>query len=418
MKLLQQTSYIFLAFSIFILAICGMGLFWGMNYLLDHQMDENLLHTKPVLLEELAQRSHLPTELFIMDEMVIIYPISQLTGRETFADTMLWIEDPDEVEYESYRKYTFEALIHDAPYKISLHHSKFEEEDLLQLIVLFILGFLLIAFLLFNLFNHYFTHRVWQPFFSILDQARRFQVQSQMPLKLPESRISEFQLLGEVLEGMVDKMIRDFVSLKQFTENASHEIQTPLTIIQAQLEIMQQNSPDQATYLEHLAIIRTATQRIGNLNKSLLLLTKIENQQFDSATSIRLDSLIQRKIKQFNPISEARQLNIKTDLQPCTIHASADLLEILISNLVSNAINHNLKKGYVSIILSPETLIIENSGPLNQLTSNEVFERFKKGKHTNSLGLGLAIVRQICERYGWVISYEARQNHRIQLLFT
>ncbi|NJE06811.1 sensor histidine kinase, partial [Thermococcus sp. M36] len=147
------------------------------------------------------------------------------------------------------------------------------------------------------------------------------------------------------------KAQQDFNSLKQFTENASHELQTPLAIIRTKFDLLIQAETLTQQQIEALQSANDALQRLSNLNKSLLLLTKIENKQFEEKVTINLKELIENKLIQLSELIQNKNIHVTYSLEEITINMNSDLAEILLNNLLVNAIKHNVPNGEIIINL-------------------------------------------------------------------
>lgn len=418
MKLLQRTGYYFMGFSLLILLIGGVGIFYGLVFMFDHEMDESLHHTRDVLHKELSKIDPLPPVIEIMDEVIDIKEISALSDLEVYKDTLREVNDEGEIEMETFRQYSYTDKINGKNYRISLHHSKFGTEHLLTLITALIIGFLLLFFLLLNLFNRFISQKLWQSFYHTIDQIRNFSLAQPDKISALPTSIDEFTTLNNVLEKMTGKLQNDYRSLKQFTENASHEIQTPLAIIQSQIELLMQQDFDEKTG-QHLHQIQLSATKLSKLNKSLLLLTRIENRQFVPKEEIALDQIINQKLEGLELLISAKSIAVKKEMTPTLVTANPILVDVIISNLISNAIKHNLENGKINIQLSSNQLQIRNLGKSLTKSTKKLFERFQKSDDAGkSVGLGLAIVKEICEVYGWTIEYHnANEWHEINIKF-
>ena len=217
---------------------------------------------------------------------------------------------------------------------------------------------------------------------------------------------------------MTDKIHIDYLQQKEFTENASHEMQTPLAVIKANLTQLMQSTTLSESDMNNLQTIENTTKKMASLNKALILLSKIENNQFKENELISVNKIINKVINNFADLIEVKNiklnLNLKDDLQ-LTINPT--LAEILLSNLVQNAIRHNVNGGIINIDLMQNKLIISNSGEALTINSNGLFTRFKKNDASkDSLGLGLAIVKSICNIYQLNIDYSySNQLHTFTL---
>lgn len=405
MKLLQQTGRYFLLFSSLAFLVAGIVLFFMLRLIISEELDESLVHARGALHQELSNSQSAPSRMKFLDQLIEIQVVTAPSDVEIFADTLLW--NDGEGELEPYRKYSYTDAIGDKFYHIRLHQSRLENEDLLTAIAALLFGLLFCFLVVVNLFNRYLSARMWKPFYQMIRQVQGFNVSKAVAHQPIASNIDEFQALDQALQQMTRKIRADYLSLKQFSENASHEIQTPLAIIRAQAELLLQNDIPDEKNLRHLQQIQQATDKLSRLNQSLLLLTRIGNRQFEQTAEVNLKELIEQKLDAIEPLIANKSLLVKTDLEVVTRMLNPVLADILLSNLIGNAIKHNLQEGKIEIYLRKEKLIVKNTGkPLNQAPAN-LFERFRKADDaTKSLGLGLSIVKEICVLYDWGIQYQ------------
>lgn len=392
-------------------------MFISLRLVLDQETDEGLRHTREVLKDYLIVLDTLPAQLRIMDEVVELRTIQSLTNTEVFTDTLFY--DVADQEYKPYRKYTFEDKIGGQLYVISLNHSRVENEDLISTILLVNLGILALLLLALNQLNRFLSLRLWRPFYQTIEEIKHFSVQDNEKINLGQTQTDEFAQLNRSLASMTDKLQRDYQSLRRFTENASHELQTPLTIMRHQVDLLLQNAKRPAADFESISHLSEAISRLGRLNKALLLLTRIENKQYKTAETINLLGTLKQKIAALRPLLKDRQLELSEDLSDCRLEINAVLADVLLNNLLENAIKYNEANGKIQLFLNSEKLKLSNTGPATSGPTEELFERFTKGKTDNqSLGLGLAIVREICTLYGWSVQYHNPQNwHEVIIVF-
>lgn len=422
MKLLTRTSRYFLLFSVVLLAIGGVVMVFALDAVLTHQLDESLSHTRTVLRKELSKRDSVPAVLEIMDEVIYFSPVSTDVHAEFYRDTALLIYDSedDELELEPFRKYVYTEVIAGKNYRVELNHTKFEKEDLALAMIGFLLGFLTLFLLSINLINRYISQRIWRPFHQIIEQIQQFNITDQKGIAVPESKTEEFALLAKSTSKMTNKLIKDYQSLKRFSENASHELQTPLAIILAQTDLLLQQPELKEDSARHLIAIQNASKRLTQLSRSLLLLAKINNKQFSVITSVRLDAYITQEIELLTPLLEHKNIQPKLKLTATTIRCNTELLTSLLQNLIGNAIKHNYKGGELAIFLQEKILVLQNTSQVSEIVDTKaLFDRFyKNGSDNGSLGLGLAIVKDICELYSWKVQYEVAGNiHKVSIMF-
>ena len=414
MKLLQRTSRYYLLFSLTIFLVQGIALFVISRYVLNHTVDEGLVKTSYVLHRQLPELDSLPRYLEVMDEVVEIEPIEKLTGHTRFTDTLIFDSSSDEQEMEPYRKYTYEDELNGRYYQISLNHSKVESEDLALVIFLSCLFLLLLTLLATNLLNKFLSERLWKPFHRTIDQVKNFSVQRSDPPVFSVSQTDEFEILNRSLERMTGQLINDYQSLRQFTENASHEMQTPLAIMRNQIDLLL--GGDERTEADYALIqsLSEAVSRLTKLHQSLLLLTKIERQQFVESEWVDLEPLIRKKLAQLQSFLADKEIGLSLAAAPTSLRIHPVLADVLLNNLLGNAIRHNRVGGKLEVTLSDHVLIISNTGPPPKINPARLFERFRKqSTSSDSLGLGLAIVKEICDQYRYGIGYRFEEDRHI-----
>jgi signal transduction histidine kinase len=300
-----------------------------------------------------------------------------------------------------------------------IRSSMLEKGDLIKTIVFFqilLLGALLLCLLL---INRWIAGKIWQPFYETLAKLKDYSLKRRTQPKLGHTDIVEFRELNGVLDRMTHKIQNDFTSLKQFTENASHEIQTPLAIIKNKLEVMIQDEELSGEQMLNLQTIYEATGRLSRLNQALLLLTKIENDQFSTTERLNLKVVVEETLTLFEDFLLAKNLRVHTDLTDCWVTLNPSLARGLLTNLISNGIKHCTEDGTLSLMLSETNLIISNPGAVPTQPPETFFERFNKANpRSDSLGLGLAIVKEICEYSNLAIFYEFDEGvHTITVQF-
>lgn len=295
-----------------------------------------------------------------------------------------------------------------------------EKSDLL-LIIAVVIG---LVFILLNI-SLYFINRklsknIWKPFYSTLDHLRRFSPDDPVFRLSTVKGIDEFTELNKTLDNLTLKVMSDYQSLKRFTEDASHEIQTPLAVIQSKLETLIQYPDLKKDQAELIKSAYTSVQRISKLIQTLLLLTKIANDQFPEKNKVNLSDLLEEKIKLFADHIDSKSLILKKEIEPgFYIETNFFLAESLVMNLIGNAIKHSDIGGTINVRLDKYCLGISNSGSPLSIPSEKLFERFYKiDKSTGSMGLGLAIVKEICSLNKWDIRYEFVENqHKFMVRF-
>ncbi len=263
------------------------------------------------------------------------------------------------------------------------------------------------------------SRKILSPFNASLRAMQLFDLRQKKPLALPRTRTREFAELNNFLNEMTNKALGDYQALKEFTENASHELQTPLAIMRGKLELLlESNITDEQAKL--IMSAHDAIERLARTNSALALLTKLENREFQNAQPLDMSLIIARVADSFKELVEMKALSWQMSIDKhVTIKLNADLAEILLMNLLSNAIRHNVPNGTVEVRLSGDSLRITNTGAPPDVPTEQLFERFRKSNQSgDSTGLGLAIVRRICEVSGYQASYTYADGlHHITVSF-
>ncbi len=264
------------------------------------------------------------------------------------------------------------------------------------------------------------SKRILAPFEETLRVIQSFNLKQKKQVELPHTRTAEFKELNSFLKKMTDKALEDYLMLKEFTENASHELQTPLAVIRSKLELLIETdiSDNQAS---HINAINNSVNKLSNIHKSLILLTKLENHEYTAGQAIDFSQIVNDAISNFKELIEMKNIRHEIAITPNVhLHFNTILADILVTNLISNSIRHNQpENGTIQIILTEKHLLIRNSGVTPEGTPDQMFLRFKKSNQSNnSIGLGLSIVKQICDINGFTIKYTYENSlHQIYVSF-
>lgn len=420
MKLFTKYSRINIVASILALLLSSIAYYFVIRVVLLHQLDDSLRVEEAEILNIVKTRGHLPEPSNYRDQRIAFLPASMPVRRQ-FLNTIrpLGSDEGDQPgtkrhhAHRYHRELLFPITAAGLSYTASVSVSEEETEDLLEWIMLITAAMILLLLGTLFLANRLLLRRIWQPFYDTLDTMRRFNLSSRQPFSAHHTEIEEFINLDAAVAQMTGKILQDYEMLKNFTDNASHEMQTPLAIINSKLDLLIQDQHLGAQHLQQLQAMYDAVGRLSKLNQSLLLLTKIENRQFTHTDLVALASLIQKKLVQFEDLVRARNLTVNTTLDNGDLRMNAYLADILLNNLLVNAIRHNQDGGQLNIHLTKDALLISNTGPALSFDPTTIFDRFTKGSHSDGTGLGLAIVKQICDNHGLPLSYDWRNHWHI-----
>jgi signal transduction histidine kinase len=340
------------------------------------------------------------------------------TVIESLTDTVIF--DRTEKEHVPYRQLTFSTTEDDTRYRVVLRRCLLESEDLLESVLgatVVALSLLLVGIIM---LNTVLSRWLWRPFHRTLEAARRFRLHTDEMFQPRRSHIDEFDRLNTVLDRMTTRIREDYTNLEQFTANAAHELRTPLTIILAKLEGLLDTGSLSETQQKLVADAYDATTRLSQLNRGLLLLTRIDARHYVERSQVNLSDEIAAQLDQYREFLQMKAIDTNAKLDPpLIVHMNPALATVLISTLLSNAVVHNIPSGSIDICSTGHRLTMVNTGRPLPMDPSLLFERFRKADQSSaSLGLGLSIALKICESYGFTLSYESRDTrHTVHVAF-
>jgi len=415
MRLFTKYNRVNIAASVGALLLGSVSYYFAVRYVLVSELDDHLRLEEAEVRDFVHQRDALPEPATYRDQQVHFEDAEGPVKRH-FTQTKL--PEGREGKLETYRELQFSIQAGGRWHTVFIDVGEEETEDLLMWIMLITAG--MIGLLLSVLFiaNRFLLRRIWQPFYTTLNGIRAFNLSTRQPLPAQSTDIDEFRNLDEAIRQMTNTISRDYEMLKSFADNASHEMQTPLAILNSKLDLLIQDTGLSKEHHRPIQAMYDAISRLRQLNQSLLLLTKIENNQFGETESVDLAPLIEAKLQQLEDPVKDRRLAVHTDLAPLQLAMNGYLADILLNNLLTNAIRHNQDGGAVNIRLGERNLRVSNSGAALGFDPAKIFDRFTKGAHSGGTGLGLAIVRQICDNYHFGLQYYYQDEvHTIDISF-
>lgn len=417
MKLLSKYNRVNIAATIIVLLLSSVIYYFVIEAVLVHQLDKNLKVEEKEIKDYILENNVLPDSSDSKDEQEIYTSLNDEKIIRRFSSIDLHNKEHDRHIY--YRQLEFPVTVNGKMYKAVVRKSQEEAEDLVQLILKITLA--IVSLLLATLFiiSRFVLNKLWKPFNSTLLQIKQFNVTGKDEVHLEPTNINEFAELNTAVSIMTKRASQDYNEIKSFTENASHEIQTPLAIIRSKLELLSQSEmkEEQMNAIQSLA---ETTNRLSKLNQSLILLTKIDNNQFAKSEALNLSNIVQHHLCNYEELIHAKGIDLTKDIQQnVMVIMNETLAEILIVNLLTNSIRHNIDNGIIKIVLNNKLLAISNTGNILVTDPALYFERFKKGSDSNeSLGLGLSIVKKICDTFNFNITYNFNESfHNITISF-
>ncbi|QHL89079.1 sensor histidine kinase [Nibribacter ruber] len=420
MKLLNHVTAYFAAILLVVLTAWATIFYYNMLDEIYDSIDDGLENQKILVMQKARQDSTVLQQKDFDEGYYKIRPIAPALGhqyKDRYQDTLMYMQN--EKDYEPVRLLTTVFQQGGQYYEMRLITSMVEEDDLIEDLLYSLLWLYLGLLATLLLLNNILLKRIWKPFYTLVHRLRKFKLDGAQPFTSPKSKIEEFALLGQTVEKLLQKNLAVYQSQKIFIENASHELQTPLAISLNKLELLAESPNLQEKELEQIGGILQNLERLTRLNKSLLLLSKIENRQFPEEQVLQLNATVKTVLQDFEDQIAYKKITLTQELDDhCSLTMNPDLANMLVVNLVKNALVHNVQGGFIAVRLTGSTLTIENSGQAAGLDADQLFQRFYKGSSANtSTGLGLAIVKAICDLYGFTINYEHTQSHVLQVKF-
>lgn len=355
-----------------------------------------------------------PEDTLRLNKLIIV-PLNETRPEgKIFSDTLVMHTQLERIE--PHLKLNATKTINNRSYFISLYDVVIEPDDIQEGVVESLVTMYLIllgAVIIIGFLSSYFFLK---PFNGTLEVIKGFSLTNpDQKVKFPKSGVKEFRRLNLFLEEMTKKVRSDYQSLKEFSENASHELQTPIAIIQGKLEVLLDTNKLNENQINQISSAQNTLHRLKNLSTSLSILTRIENKEFDQVSPINLSREVKTLLEEFKELIDLKSIELTTDIEDnVMIDADQVLIELLLTNLINNAIRHNWENGTISVTLTKNALEVMNSGVDLEMDPAELFNRFKKSNQSSSsLGLGLAIVKKICDLYSCGLTYtqEDRQHH-------
>ena len=411
MKLLTKTTLYFLIAIIPLLTAAGFYLFSQFSKEINHRSDEELINDEIQWIQYLQSQSENGTTFILRTPDISISPVNApVSEYPNISDT--YGLQPKEAKVP-YRRLFHVVSINGISYQIIILKSQEQKTVLVAnvtRIMLFVFAGLLIVTLL---FNWLISNRLWKPFKQSLVKIRDAELNKMKAIHFEKTNIEEFNELNSSLNSMAAKIYNDYVNMKEFTENAAHEMQTPLAVVQSKIELLLQDNNLTNDQVESILQAGTALSRLSKLNQSLLLLAKIENNQYETNEIISLNEITNKYMQLFQEVIKDKEVKVETHFEnEFMLQLHPLLAESLVSNLIGNAVKYNYKGGKISITTGKNEYKISNTSNLPPIDTQQLFKRFNnsnKGSDTSN-GLGLAIVKKIADTHQLEIIYHSENN--------
>lgn len=410
MKLLTKTSLNFISASVLFFLVGSMAMYFSVRNIMAEDLRNRLLQQQNEFIYTAQQNKVMD----LVSELVFVQT-TQNKQLYSFSDTVLITNE----KYMLYRKLDFSYVQNDQDYKVTILLSQSESDKLIMKIAIMNIGFAMLFFLIMFFVNRHSIKSALGVFYSTIRKLEDFEVTQSSTLSLDTAEIEEVKKLNQVFEKMSAQIRKDFISQKEYTENVSHELQTPLAIISSKADELMQADNLSKEQMEQLALLLETTNRLSKINQVLIFLTKIDNRFYTEGSTFSLNDLIKEKLSLFKDAIQDKNIKLKLDLLDIThVYMNPYLAETLIINLIKNAIVHNENGGILRISLNNKTLSIANSGSVLSFAEKDIFKRFtRSNENKKSLGIGLSIVQRICDLYTFNIAYSYADEHQFKINF-
>lgn len=395
-----------------LLAAAGYFLFSQFSREINERVDRELVYDEVQWIQYLEAITTNGSDFILRSPDLLIYPTErQPTRFPTITDTEG--RKAKENVRIPFRQLSHVVPVNGVPYQITIRKSQEQKAVLVGNIMWIMMLVFIGLFAATILFNWLISQTLWQPFRISLQKVRNLELGKMQAIHFEETNITEFNELNTALNTMTQKIHQDFISMKEFTENAAHEMQTPLAVAQTKMELLLQDPALKETQVEAIAQASMALSRLSKLNQLLLLLAKIENNQYETSEIVSLSAHTTKYLHLFEEIIRDKQISVNTDFRDeFGVRLHPFLADSLVSNLIGNSIKYNLPGGEITISINSQSFCISNTSALQPIPEQQLFQRFRASSHQSesSTGLGLAIVKKIADTHQLDIRYAHQDN--------
>jgi signal transduction histidine kinase len=420
MKVLNYTTSYFAVVLLILISIWAGIFYYAMLEEIYDSIDDGLDNQKGLILEKVAKDSSiLRKSNFEEGDYAIrqISPESAKNAVDLYLDTMMYMQN--EKDFEPVRLLRTNFHHGSKFYEMQVITSMVEEDDLTAKLFFALLWLYLGLVASILILNNFLLKRIWKPFYHLLKQLKEFKLESPFDLSVKETSIDEFKLLNDAVQKLLKSNIDSYNSQKHFIENAAHELQTPLAISINKLEVLADTAKLADNELKLVASAIDNLERLTRLNRSLLLLSRIENKQFLTEHYINFNELVKKIAHDFADQLSYNELRLQIDERGLLeVKMNSDLAVILVTNLFKNTVVHNSTGGQILVTIENTFITVENTGRNEALNEKTLFTRFGKQQPSEgSTGLGLAIIKAISDLYHFKVSYIYNNRHTFTIYF-
>ncbi|UII34583.1 HAMP domain-containing histidine kinase [Fulvivirga ulvae] len=422
MRLLQKSFRSQIIYKL-LLVLLSIPLFIAfISYIIENEVDDLLLLYRDEFIDhvkDLEYLEHLETDLVVLNNVVHEIDLVEFSDAP-YQDTFETIYEYDSIHDQThpFRTLTSKVLVKGKPYLLTVRTSIVNNKGLILTLGVAqgLLAIVLVTGL--ALINRHLSQKLWKPFYKTLNALKAYKLDKHKEISFEPTEISEFSDLNKAVERLTERNRKIFLQQKEFIENLSHELQTPLAILHSKVDMLMQSpdlSEEQSLAIQDLV---QSLQRLTKLNKGLLLLSKIENHQFTETETFDVSELVSILVSNIVHLADMRGINISSHLSTLNINGNKTLVEVLVTNLITNAIRYSDPGGEVTITTHNGIFTITNTGARLKVPLEKLFNRFAKGSEHKGTGLGLSIVKRICDTNMYELKYNYSNNtHCFSVVF-
>ena len=416
---MKLINYIILRISIALTLIVTAWAIFFYTAMIDEindEVDDSLENYAETILIRSLAGEELPSQNSGSNNQYYLTGVSQDYAEKTpkirYQDSMVYISEIGEKEPARILKNIFEDN-NGSFYELTVSTPTFEKDDLKKAILTWVIFLYVTLLLIIILITVWVFYRNLRPLYALLHWLDAYQAGKKNTLLKNDTKITEFRKLNEAALRNAERNELLFEQQKQFIGNASHEIQTPLAICRNRLEMLMEDESLSEHHLEELMKTCQTLEYITKLNKSLLLLSKIDNNQFTEIKEIEINSLLRNFLLDYQEVYGYKKIEVTfIEKGILKMNINESLAIILLTNLLKNSFVHNKKEGRLCIEITPQHILFRNTGESTQLDEKKIFDRFFQGsKKEGSTGLGLAIVDSICKLQNFHLRYFYENNN-------
>ena len=412
MKLIHKVT-LRLALAIMpVLLIWAIAFYFTMVHQVNDETDDSLDDYAEMIAHRVVSGDELPTP---GDGSNNTYSIELLPPTEFYSDSETY-EDREiylhwKKEYEPAR--VLIKVFHDddgIAYRLTVSTPTFERDDIIRALLIHIVTIYAILLCTILVVTVAVFKISMKPLYSLLKWLDGYRPGGGMEGFPNEETVVEFRKLTQAARETIERAENHLERQKQFIGNASHELQTPLAVLGNRIEWMMDNTTLTEEQFGELSKMRQSIHRLVRLNRTLLLLSRIDSGHFLDKADVDIVPVIENELEVYNEIFADKGItcNVKVP-QRFVVQMDEMLATTMVGNLIKNAFVHSSERGTIEITLSRGELIVANNGD-EALDGARLFDRFYTSGKTGSTGLGLALVKSIAGSYGFGLEYAFKEN--------